>query len=69
MVLIQVMATCALITSITAQLVSVCLVLRVPIQVVLRFERRLVIVLMILNLLSAVFMLVSVTVRSHFPLT
>ena len=34
-----------------------------------RFERRLVTVLMILNLLSAVFMLVSVTVRSHFPLT
>ena len=34
-----------------------------------RFERRLVTVLMVLNLLSAVFMLVSVTVRSQFPLT
>jgi len=69
MILIQVTATCALITSITAQLVSVSLVLRVPVQVVLRFERRLVTVLMVLNLLSAVFMLVSVTVRSQFPLT
>ena len=38
MILIQVMATCALITSITAQLVSVSLFLRVPIQVVLRWE-------------------------------
>ena len=38
MILIQVMATCALITSITAQLVSVSLVLRVPVQVVLRWE-------------------------------
>jgi len=65
MILIQVMTTLALITSITAQVVSVCLVLRSPLQVVLRFERRLMKVLMLLNLISAVFMSVSVTV---FPL-
>lgn len=62
MIVMQVMTTLALISALIAQLVSVCLVLRAPLQIVLRFERRLMMVLMLLNLLSALFMSASVTV-------
>lgn len=65
MILIQVMATCAIITSLAAQTVSVSLVLRHPVQVVLRFERRIITALMILNIMTALFVSVSVTV---FPI-
>jgi len=65
MILIQVLATSSLITAITAQLLSVSILLRIPLQIVLRFERRLIKLLMILNLFCAVFMSVSVTV---FPI-
>lgn len=62
MIAIQVSSTCALVVSLLSQLCSVCLVLRSPRSVVLRFERKLITVTGACDGFSGLVMLLNVLV-------